>query len=93
MQQEAVTLLESADGDDGDSALLEDEEEAQTSGEAEAEQAARALLGLPGTNVVMLFWQAPCLCSLCQIVPGISGFVNTFAACPLFLLQCTACDV
>lgn len=55
-----MTLLESADGDDG-AAILDGEEEARTDGEAEAEQAARALLGLPGTNAGMLTLHASCL--------------------------------
>lgn len=95
-----MTLLESADGDDADAAaLLEDEDEAQTSDEAQAEQAARALLGLPGTCVDlpgtcvdMPFWHAPCWCILCLTVPSISGFVNSFSACALLLLPCTACE-
>ena len=57
MQQEAVTLLESAEGEgegDGDDAVLvEGEEEAESGEEAEAQQAARALLGVPGTSAGM----------------------------------------
>lgn len=62
MQQEAVTLLESAEGDgDGDDAELEGEEDAARGEAAEAEQAARALLGLPGTSAGMSDFVPVCL--------------------------------
>lgn len=50
-QQEAVTLLESADGEGGGDVLLDHGEEAGSGeDEVEVEQAARALLGLPGVD-------------------------------------------
>lgn len=63
MQQEAVTLLESAEGDrDSDDAVLEGEEDAERGEAAEAEQAARALLGVPGTSAGQL--DTICACSV-----------------------------
>lgn len=69
MQQEAVTLLESAEGEgDGDDAvLLEGEQEAGIGEEAEAEQAARALLGVPGISAGM-----PDSICACSAIPAIT---------------------
>ena len=49
-QQEAVSLLESADADDAAPADHEDEEEVNNGGQVQIEQAARALLGLPDSD-------------------------------------------
>lgn len=67
LQQEAVTLLESADGDGA--VALDAEEDAGSGEEVEAEQAARDLLGLPGLNTCRPYMLlAPCYAAICRII-------------------------
>ena len=91
MQQEAVTLLESADADGEKAILLEGEDEAGTNEASEAEQAARALLGLPDTNAGMLdsFCARSAIPATARKLPSTMGAVISSLAYPFFLsLQC-----